>query len=467
MRQLWVHPNLHESLGLPTSRPVTVSPAQALPHPFTTVDSVTCDPDGLACWVNVKGAGSGRPGRRVGVMFPAFESRCRWRDAATGGELLAAIEQFNTALGENYYWSPNETGVALIRKTATSDPTNLGVEDLPPAAGQITHAGLWSRHLLDEEDDEQAWVHRYDLNGAEPAVYGAVPIATGPYLHHTDLDFQRRRDESRAGYWLINFSRDRHGLDPRLPDHLLRPLREADRRASARDPDGDHTPGGPALYFTDSVVLLEECGVPFEVEEAWIAGTSARVLRKTNDAYRAARTELQTLDDADTTGAAISLSVLKTVFTSRIGDFSRDNSRIMRPDIRDAIKARAAANQYRGLRDIALGKPATKTRPASPGTGRFPLAVYADAVYYVSPDSDHWAAAHQIGLPITTRGSEPVPGQYSRNLGYYKHEASLPLTVVREYVGTRNIHVAFTRITEGKPAMPSRRRRQTDTGNDG
>jgi hypothetical protein len=438
LRQVWVHPSMHDPLGLPARSLINVNPETPVKDPFTDTDLV-CDPPGLAAWLNIKSADGS--GRRVGVAFPAYEGRCGWRKTTNGQELLAAVHALATALGENYYWSPNDTGAALVRGTASSDPTVLGAADMPDPAGKVVHPHLWSRHLLDQEDDDTFWIHRYDLNGAQPGVFGVIWIATAPFQHSPDTRFDPARDKNRAGYWLINTRREGHGLDSRLPD-LLRPLRQIDERGKA---------GEPAWFCTDALVLLAELGVPFEVLDAYIAGASARLLRPTNDRYRHARTTLVEHEEAGVLGADHALTVLKSVFTSRIGDFSRERSRLYRPDIRDAIVARAAANQYRRLRAVALGK---DSDPQDNGSGRFPIAMYEDAVYYVSPHTDDWAAARAVGLPI---GSSTKPGTYSTKLGEYDHEASLPLSVMREHVGTRNFHRHFTATLKG--AAPGTRER--------
>ncbi|WP_156935093.1 hypothetical protein [Pseudonocardia spinosispora] len=422
LRQLWIHPSLHEQLDIPAKRDLTLAPTDGLEHEFTASESMVCDPGGLAAWVNVK-AITGAD-RRVAVVFPAYETRCDWRRARDGQSLLAAILMLGAELGENYYLSPNETGKALVRRTASSDPAVLGEADMPEPAGDLVHPHLWARHLLDEEDDDSAWVHRYDLNGAQPSVFGAIYVATAPYGHVPDATFEPKVHKNSAGYWLVNIPREGHGLDPRLPD-LLKPLRQIDERGKSE--------GEPAWFCTDSVVLLAERGVPFTIHDAYIADSSVRILRKTNDHYRAARTALLAARDSDVPGGALAYGVLKSVFTSRIGDFAHEGAKIYRPDIRDAIIARAAANQYRRLRTIASGK---DSDPNDRGTGRFPLAVYEDAVYYVSPDPDPVSAA-PAGLPLGTE------------LGQYSHEASLQLSVVREHTGTRNFHRSYTRALRG------------------
>lgn len=420
LRQLWMHPSVHDALGVPARVAATENAAAGFAHEWVASSDVSCDPAGLATWVNVAAAGGG--GRRVGLVFPGFDdNRVGWHTASSGQALVTALEVFAAAVGENYYLSPNETGYAIIR-AAASDQGELSVRELPPpATGKIAAAHGWDRPLTDEEDIGGGWVHRWDLNGAQPSVFRVLHLGVGEPVLHDRPGFEMGRDKHRAGYWLVDPPADVSRLDTRLPD-LLRPWRTSRHGGVGQD---------PAWLMTDDVWLLAELGVPLEIREAWLWPRAKQLLRPIGERYVAARGEL--VERRQTEEAAeLAYEALKAVISSRIGDFNRQkqSGRIHRPDFQHAIIARAHANQYRRLRKVGLE------------SGRYPIAQYEDAVYYVA-DSPDASAARPKGLP----GRETEDGKQPAGLGEYKHEACLPLGMVREYAGA-NFNRQFKRIHE-------------------
>lgn len=420
LRQLWMHPSVHDALGVPARVTATENAAAGFAHEWAASSDVSCDPAGLATWVNVAPVGGG--GRRIGLVFPGFDdNRVGWHNASSGQALVTALEVFATAVGENYYLSPNETGYAIIR-AASGDQSELSVRELPPpATGKIAAGHGWDRPLTDEEDIGDGWVHRWDLNGAQPSVFRVLHLGVGEPALHDRPGFEVSRDKHRAGYWLVDPPADVSRLDRRLPD-LLRPWRTSRHGSVGQD---------PAWLMTDDVWLLAELGVPLEIREAWLWPRAKQLLRSLGERYVAARGEL--VERRETEEAAeLAYEALKAVISSRIGDFNRQkqSGRIHRPDFQHAIIARAHANQYRRLRKVGAK------------SGRYPIAQYEDAVYYVadSPDS---SAARPKGLP----GRETEDGKQPTGLGEYKHEACLPLGMVREYAGA-NFNRQFKRMHE-------------------
>lgn len=419
LRQLWIHPSAHDALGIPASRALSadVTASTAIEHPWTSVAGYRLDTGhgaGLAAWVNI--APTEGDGRRLALVFPAYDyNRTDWHTSSNGGALLDAVTRFGAVLGEPFYMSLNETTAALVRRTAGEKLTLPWKvrDDVPEPAGKVKHLGDWSRALTDEEDLSGGWLHRYDLNGAECSVNTSVFVGVGEPERGPLAAFDRAAMKSRAGYVLANVPRQHAALDPRLPD-ILAPWSAVDQRAD--------TTGGPAWAPVELLVLLDELGVPIETREALLWPESARLLRSYGEKVSRARMALITGDDERD---QLALAAVKAGYKSRIGDFNRAGSRIYRPDIRDAIIAKARANAYRSLRKIVRT------------SGRYPVAFHVDAAYYVSDESDILVAA-------------PAGMTFSDELGKWKPEDTLLLAKVREYLGEKSFAAKFDRILKGE-----------------
>jgi uncharacterized protein DUF927 len=401
LRGLWLHPTAHAVLGLPAIRSGK-NPAEPFPHDWATTDRLELDPPGLAAWVNVQPANG--DGRRLALAFPAYESRVPWRDAADGPTLLAGVLTFARTTGEAYYYSPNQTSADMIvrhRFDRKGRNQLQPVQHMPPVAGRIKELGAWSRSLLDEEAGA-LFVHEWDKNGAELGVQTDLWLGIGDPEHHTGPYTWTRADRTRAAYHLTQVPRQHPNLGMRLPG-ILRAWEEVDG-------------GGPAWVRTDMLVLLDELNVPFEITESYVWRESARILRPYYEALMEARRTL-TARRAEPS-AALALAVLKPLYASRNGDYKRATGKIRRPDFWDAIKIRLAANMYRTARTVATQ------------SGRYPIALYRDALFYVSNEHDPDKAVPP-GLSVGDQLTD------------FSHEGCVPLVDVAAALGSRRFHSAF------------------------
>lgn len=420
LRQLWIHPNVHEQLGIPATREITadVGPATAVAHEWTDVADMTVDAAGaagLAAWVNVQPADESD--RRIAIVFPAYDhTRTAWHTASDGRTLRDAVLRFTAVTGWSYYMSPNETSAAMILRSSSgkSVASYDRKASLPHPIAKVHHLTDDSRALTDDEDSHE-WAHAYDLNAAQAAVNSGVFVGVGEPERVTVSEFQRKQWAKLAGYMLANVPRNHAALDPRLPD-IIQPWARADERSDE--------PGGPTWVPIETLVLLDELGVPIEVSEALYWPTSRRLLRSYGETMSKARLDLL---DGDDEPSALAVSVLKGMYKSRIGDFNRPGSRIYRPDWRDMILAKAVANGYRKLRKIGST------------SGRYPIAWHVDAALYTSDDPDPTNAA-------------PSAMQFGPAMGEWKPEPAktLPLVKVREHLGERGFEAKLDRIRNGR-----------------
>jgi len=307
-----------------------------------------------------------------------------------------------------------------LRKTTRDDLQPLWSDrtDVPEPVGKVRHLGDWSRVLTDDEEG-QALVDRYDINAAEASVNSGVFVGVGAPELVELTTFHRRALKETAGYVLANVPRQHSGLDPRLPD-LLTPWHRVDERSE--------TSGDPAWAPVELLCLLDELGVPIEPSKALLWQNSRRLLRPYGERVSKGRLELVAADEGDEP-AALALAAIKALYKSRIGDFNREGSRIFRPDVRDMIICKARCNAYRSLRKIA------KT------SGRYPVAFHVDAAYYVSDNHEPDREADGVcpaGMTIAPR------------MGAWKHEVSLPLARVREFLGERSFSAKVEKLLRGE-----------------
>jgi len=376
-----------------------------------------CDPPGLAAWVQVQPTGGDK---RRPLVFPAYETRAPWRDAAGGWVLLAAVTELAAVMpqGCSYYYSPNQTSAAVIRHHTRGRLTPV---DMPPPAAErkVTHVASWSRVLMDEEDGA-VWLHRYDTHGAQLAVWN-VKLGVGKAVH-VDAPAWTAESKKVAGYWLTEIAGEWRP-DPRMPDLLL-PWRRA----------GETAAWLPTPFLE---LLAGDLQVPVTVREAWVWPESSAWLEASGKTFKQARAALAARKQDEACGIASRL--VKVMYTSRIGAFAARNpakvDELVRPDANDMIISKALCNDYRRM--LKTGR----------ATDRWPVAIFNDAAYYTSADPDPAAAAPAYRDPVTGATRGIVIGE---QLGQYSHEATIPLAAVRDELGGRRFHAAVERQMGGR-----------------
>jgi hypothetical protein len=419
VRQLWIHPGAHDALGLPAGHgPNPQAPEE---HPWAQPAGYTCDPPGLAAWMQVAPDGGGR---RRAVVLAGYENRAAWQDAPDGRVLLNAVTALAGAMPKacNYYYSPNATAAAVISHHARG---GLPAATMPPPAldRAVTHVASWSRTLMDEEAECQ-WLHRYDTNGAQLATWG-VKLGIGDPEHVENPRWVPKKSKYTAGYWLVSIDGDWHP-DLRLPD-LLAPWRRA---------------GQPQIWVTTPFLelLADDLAAPVSITEAWLWPQSSAWLEAAGHSFRDARAALGArADGCGHCEWCIALRVVKDCYTSAIGRFARRRpgedddpaaaaaataDPLQREDANDHIIDKALANDYR--RQLRTGG----------ATGRWPVAIFNDAVYYASDIPD---------------GKQAIPKSMTLGtaLGQYSHETTVPLDAVAGELGGRGFHRAVERYLRG------------------
>lgn len=443
--QVWVHPSAHELLGLP-ERDETISPAEPVADPWITEAAgvTTGDPtqhddgrvDGLTAWMNLSPVDGATTGRRA-VAVVAWESRAEWTRTRDGRELLAGVEAFAGALAAGgqerdarYYWSPNETSGAVLRTSLAAvrhpvtgvwgppvlEMDRAGFDDHGCIAGEGGTGGEGRfrlpraqavRGLLDEEDTGGKWVHAFDRNGAQPGVLGALILAhncgdgAGPLWVAKERPTVTAAAVKRtSGYYLARLT-GRGRLDARMLPDLTRVWPDA-----RRDDD--------AAWITGEwLTAVLEAGAAVEVVRSVTARSVERWMRNYGTTYSKGRAQLVAATAGHPRrcgcGTCAAYATWKLMWAGRVGAFAaKDSRRLYRPDVRDMVITRAYANQWRAAVKIA------------DASGRFPLAQYVDALYYVSDSPD----------PIE---SAPTGMKLGTGVGQWKPEGAVPLAALREH----------------------------------
>lgn len=416
--QLWVHPAASATWGVPTAadRPADLAKDAGMPHEFAATPgtgarsgALGADPsDGVGPWNVVWRAGD-RRGTSRSIVLVAQEERMPWSAADDGPTLLQAITRLNTALDKDFYWSPAATIRQFIGQHTYSARPNLAIQrgqvppavtcsdDGPSAVYRQMIRGKWARALTDDEH-AATFVHRIDLSAAELAALN-VPLGNDDAPEHwtgpITLTFARRKPErSWAGYWRVADGHD-PAADAVLPRFRCEP-----------------GPDGGLWLTTPDVVLLADLGKLPELAEAYVWPRSVRALDATGKALREARQNL--LAQRDDAAGELAYKALKPMYTNLIGNLARtagpsgEADGLWRPDWRDMIQAQTYANMYRQL------------VKAGAESGRYPVAMNADAVYFVSYEHE-------------ARKAIPATLKFGDGGGQWKHEGCIPLAAVREH----------------------------------
>jgi len=404
VRTLAVHASAAGALGWPTAPPNLTARGAAVPAggwDAEALDELDAFPaGGVAAWVTVWTPGpDGDRVSPVGVHVPCLDDRpaARWNDASDGPELLAALVAFREAIGDSYYYSPNATAVQIARRHSRS----LAVAELPPPARRDSSEGFRramttvQSRPLDDVEDSHIFVHEFDANGQHIAAMGGELFGGGTATHVAGpLAF----DPRRAGYWRIEHLT---GWDPRMPRLTLN--------------DG-------AWIVTATGKMLRDLGCTFDVTEAWVYPKTHRPLFTVYETYRKARAQLLDAESRGVPGARIARKSLPyatfTGWLSRKDGPGKGNEDLYRPDWHDVILAEADARLLRRAHRIGTA------------TGRWPVGVRTDALYYTSDELDPVKAA-PAGLPI------------GDGLGQFKPEGTAPLAAIRSTFGENGMHRAF------------------------
>ncbi|WP_217631144.1 hypothetical protein [Modestobacter sp. DSM 44400] len=339
--------------------------------------------DGLRGWTRVW------RGERRGVwiaLIPAMNADPLetpvLADGPSPATLARRLSLFTEQLKAPWAMGASATGIDLMINLRWKDRERLFAprDPVPPAQVSTLEQDInWSR-VPTETERSARFVHAYDRGGSYAAGVAGLELGVGEAEHHPQgRDF----DPKLPGYWKIEVP-ERAG-DWRFPHPLI-------PRGSA--------PAQPIWLTTPGLQLAWELGYEPAVLAAYTWPEHSRVLDPWYERIRDARTALDT-DDVDAQRAR---DLLKVVYTRTIGMLGSETFMAGRPGYdparRHHIVAKARANILRRI--VQIGR----------DSDRWPVAVTADTVLYLSDDPD----------PVSAWPGKPA--QLGRGLGQFKPEAS-------------------------------------------
>lgn len=380
VRQIWMHATVLPRAGWYTF-PDPGPGWNRTPEP---VDWANYWPDGGGAGfeVCVPSWGDG-PFAELDAGELAGELAAYW--AATG-----ALWQRSGAITSDRILRAELTGAGRlrVRRTVQPPPALRDERGRPPAGEEPplrwTRARgiedpLFQPYLLASERRAR-WCHAFDLNGAFLAAASSLPLPVGDVDHQDQAPvlFDRRR----PGYWLVDLPA---WADPCLPA-----------------PYGGDRRGGRTWLTTPTVELLADRW-SMEPLEAFTWPEAHQYLRRWYERLRDARAALS----ADPGAALVAVKETYTAGIGRLGSPTRARGiedPLFQPYWRHAVNAEARARLWARLAR----------------TGRRPVAVDVDCVWWLSSHEDPGRLAVELGLKL------------GAGLGRWKHAGTIAGGAARE-----------------------------------
>lgn len=365
LRQLWWHGSGHEPCGLPHSIDTGGGPQwNPTPHRFTDVHADwRLSTPGLAPWLS---AWRGRDDY-VEFGFPLWDPDGNpFAACATPADLLEELVAYREAGAPEWTRNGGITSDRWLRRRYV--PKRLqGPTAVPPVLYPGSELpGAWLREPAPHEADA-TWCHGFDVNGQYLSAASSLSLPVGP-CHLEELepgtDITPR---GRPGLWLLELPPwDRTDLPP--------PWRGV----------------GPTWVTSPTAALALELGVPAP-SQAWLWSDAGRLLEPWYRMLRDARAEL-----LERPGPA--LEAVKAVYRRGLGRMgSEGRAQGVTDPLYQLYWSRAVVAEAR----TRLWRRIARHRQEDPPKIT-PIAIAADAVYYLSRRRRPELVALDAHLPVGT-----------------------------------------------------------------
>lgn len=371
-----VMPRLAKKLGAPTKAPRRDKP---IAHNHKTVKAMTSEgwklgERGLQPYTQVwRADDTGKTGRAHFLVFPHWSSEPIFEDLPSEAAQVAyRLSLYVNSIGHQLVYTGGSTGVGMVRqlRAATSKPLTEKVSEVPPPGEAKDQAPVedaeWDywRDLTDDEREHCTHIVGVDINASYLAAAQSVVLGYGQPEHHTRPDVGDLRKQ--PGYWLID------PIDQPMPHPLMPDL---------LDPHGTGRREEPAWITTSRLMALHEAGITPALREAWIypnAGTWLQVwAKRLRDAIYELKEFAAGVDDPDANAV---LAEAKLTYAAGLGQLAssrwRKDSPLWLPHWNQSTKGLAQVNIWR------------KSRATGEQTGRYPVGISRDTIYYATTSSD-------------------------------------------------------------------------------
>jgi DnaB-like helicase N terminal domain len=390
LRQLWIHAEALELLGLPAELAEGARMAD-LP-PFQETAAAGWRLEGFASapgWLTAYPLGSA-PDDRSGwleVYVPAYAGHLSTlARAATARELLAALELLDRRVGLRFHRSPGTYLMSLARR-AHRGPRAVELGERAPLPAELEKSNalpdgeriLGGLYRPAEAERALPFVRAFDANAMYLAVLIGLELGYGPLceVEAGQLAGALRTIVRRPGYY----------------------------RATVTAPSGLPFPppfavdGKERWYSHVGLELLRDLGCEVEFRRAVAWERHTRYLRPVGERLVPAREALMVAADAAEPGAVAALDTLKATYTRGLGRFKHERQGwgLQRPEWDHAVRAKAYANLYRRLYDVAAR------------TGHRPLLVTTDTFAFACSEPEPAATAEALGLELSAQGGKFKP----------------------------------------------------------
>lgn len=408
-----VMPALAQKLGIPKKKPDAKKPPAAAKRVVKTLedDGWMVGQRGLQAYTQVwKISETGSRGRSHFAVFPQWTTDPIY-DGVTDASLLAyRLTVYVDTLGYQLVYNAGATGVGILRqlRAVTPHPLIADVTEVPPPAHKGGNQapleemewGYW-RELTDVER-KCTHIVGIDVNAAYCAAAPQTVVGMGDATHLTRPPLEQIR--KLPGYCLLAPITTALA-DPLLPD-LLDLHAGVDRARHVRQT------GEPFVVTMPTLNALIEAGEDPVVLEAWVydgrtdAGepTWGKHMQKWAYTVRDAIYEIKASGSDDDLDAV--LTELKLTYAAGLGQLNseryRSGSPMWLPYWNHGTKGTAQTSIWRKARNTAAA------------TGRYPVGISRDAIFYAVTSDDVMPtgyAAAQL-TPVNVKGGfqlEPPP----------------------------------------------------------
>lgn len=382
------------------------------------------------------------------ILIPYLDDNPKMilKDQPDATTIARRLDLFARRVGIPFRISAGVTGQDLMQTIKPRSGTGRAgrieaidtyVEPCPPAVEPgVEPEMVWTRDLQPAEA-EKAYLHVYDRNAHYVAAAGATLLGGAiPATHFPDgAEF----DQRRPGFWRITTPAwdDPFQPDPFPPDFITGQRSETSWVAT------------PSLWWLTNPDLDFGRGMEIEILEAYLwpalptrSGprdtSTARTSRYLEGWTAHLREALKALKNDSSHDAEMVLPDVKLTGVAPIGKFAAERqaerqSPLYRPDWRHQVIAQAKSNMRWMIDKIG-------TR-----TGHWPVAIYFDALYYVSDDPNPitaWPGNH-------IEADKPIEPLDAVKLGKAKPQYSAELTPqVKRLLSRRPHPTALKKLAE-------------------
>jgi hypothetical protein len=384
--QVWLMPAIAAAIGLPHEAPPRASKgaARALHPALAKTRAAGYESGELKAWTKVWRPG-GRSLRIVVVPWLTLDECPLLVGDDDPSELARRVGRYIAEVGIPYWVSPAMTGVDLMSHQRRGGRYRLEAVEPPAPALQTssqTHEidFRWMRELTPEERGHR-FVHAFDLNGMYLSAASSVELGLGAARHVENPSFEGKLP---PGYWLVSPPR---WTNAKLPDPF--------------DPAGHGYAGKAVWVATPTLQTVREIYdlSPTPIE-AYVWDESARYLEPWYEGLRDARKRLLGAVEADDPDAGVVLRTVKRTYAAGIGllgsQYLMSGRPLYRPDWRHHVLANARGRLLRRIERVAEQ------------SGRYPVAIFVDALLYTSDEADP-ALAVPAGLALGSGLGEAKP----------------------------------------------------------